>query len=65
MRATIKQQGGKWRVVNSETNGIIGNVNNKPVDGGGHEDEAKALRQCGYINAALEKAEKEEKGQAV
>lgn len=58
MKVEVIKQGSLYRLVNPETNEILISANNKPSDGGGHSDEAKAIRQAGYINAALEKVKK-------
>jgi len=45
--------GKKWRVVEAtgKNKGQPAmSKNGKPLDGGGHEDKAKADRQVGYIN---------------
>ena len=60
MKVEVVKQGSLFRLVNPETNEIVITANNKPADGGGHSDEAKAIRQAGYINAALEKVKKGE-----
>ena len=52
MPVTVKHIAGKYRIVEAESGNIATNKNNRPIDGGGHEDEAKAERQAGYINQA-------------
>jgi hypothetical protein len=58
MPVQVIKQGSKYRLVEIETGHIAANKNNRPIDGGGHEDEAKAARQASYINQAIEKKEK-------
>lgn len=55
MSIETKLISGKWRLIETETGNIASNKNNRPIDGGGHEDEDKAKRQAGYINSAVAK----------
>lgn len=60
MRVEVDKRGKLWRLVEKGTGKIAVNANGTALDGGGHEDKAKAERQAGYINAALEKKEQKE-----
>lgn len=48
---------GLYRIVDEDGEIAINTRTEKPIDGGGHKDLAKAERQAGYVNAALEKQE--------
>jgi hypothetical protein len=50
MPATVRKQGGKFRVV-EPTGKLVRNRGGMPVDGGGHASKAKATRQARAINA--------------
>jgi hypothetical protein len=50
MPVTVKLVKDRYRVCDGATGKIARSVNGRPVDGGGHAFEAKALRQCGHIN---------------
>jgi hypothetical protein len=49
MPAKVQKRGDKYRVV--EPSGKLVRRNGTPVDGGGHESEAKAKRQAAAVNS--------------
>ena len=48
----------KWRLIDDLDEVAANLKTGKPIDGGGHDDEAKARRQAGYLNAAFEVRQK-------
>lgn len=46
---TVNKQHGKYRVVVKETRKLFRNDRGTVVDGGGHAERTKALRQVGHI----------------
>lgn len=50
MTIRVEKRDGKYRLIELETNELAVNENDVPMDGGGHEDLAKAMRQSEYIN---------------
>mgnify|MGYP001306783305 CR=1 FL=1 len=53
MPVIVKHVAGKYRIVEADTGAIASSKHNKPIDGGGHEDENKAIRQAGHINKGI------------
>lgn len=52
MAVEVKKRKGKFRLVEIETGKLAKTQYGNPVDGGGHEEKAKAERQASYINGA-------------
>jgi len=52
---TVKRIGEKWRLMDDLDEVAVNLTSGRPLDGGGHQEEDKALRQAGYINAAYQK----------
>ena len=57
MPVKVKEVGGTFRVVESETELISKNRAGTAVDGGGHRSRAAAIRQVNAINLAERRAE--------
>lgn len=49
MPATVKKQGGKWRVCEPDGS-LVRNNSGTAVDGGGHTSKFKAQRQANAVN---------------
>jgi hypothetical protein len=56
MSVIVKIVDGKYRVSEESTGKIAVNKNGVPLDGGGHSDIWKAIRQASHINIATEPA---------
>ena len=55
----VRKLGKKHRIIEANSNRIARVFESGAArDGGGHKAKAKAVRQAGYINAALAKEEK-------
>ena len=52
MSVDVKKLRGKFRIVEEGTRRLARSKNGEPMDGGGHAERAKALRQEEHINAA-------------
>lgn len=53
MPATVKKQGDKYRVVESDSGELV-EKDGSPVDGGGHDSRQEALDQAAAVNANQE-----------
>lgn len=53
MNAEVKKMKSGYRVVDDDTGRLMRSVHGKPLDGGGHTQKAKAVRQCGHINDGM------------
>lgn len=49
VQAKVVRRGDTFRVVGAGDGRLLRGSRGRPVDGGGHWNEAKALRQCGHI----------------
>lgn len=58
MSVTVKIDNERYRIVEESTGEIARNKNGKPLDGGGHYDIWKAIRQATHINVATESPDK-------
>ncbi len=56
VQAKVVRRGDSFRVVGGGDGKLLRGSRGRPVDGGGHWNEAKALRQCAHINANLHRA---------
>jgi len=52
--AKVVRRGDSFRVVGGGDGKLLRGSRGRPVDGGGHWNEAKALRQCAHINGTRE-----------
>ena len=53
MPVTVRREGKKFRVVESDSERIAKNASGSEADGGGHSTRAKAESQAHAINASL------------
>ena len=51
MPVKVEKRGDKYRIVEADTGKIATHRGGAPVDGGGHDNPAKADRQAAAINA--------------
>lgn len=62
MNVESKYIGGKFRIVDKNTGTLILHSHgNQPIDGGGHQDAATAIRQAKHINEWYEQQAKKKK----
>ena len=52
MAVNTRRLRGKYRIVEEGTRRLARSKNGEPMDGGGHKERAKALRQEEHINAS-------------
>lgn len=58
MQVTVKKMKSGYRVVDADNGRLLRSVHGKPLDGGGHTQKAKAVRQCGHINDGMNEKRK-------
>lgn len=55
MAVIVKIVNGVYRITEEDTGDIAMSKNGKPMDGGGHKEVWKAIRQATHINVATER----------